>query len=267
MRFIYTKSFIFFAACLGIVFIFVLFQSKGWIYPIQAAFLNSPRPMIYLTKKITSPVKNFFSTIYKLNKITDENAGLEDKVKKLEQDLVNYEKEKKENETLRKELGFLQSSKLHLVACSVISQNIFGSSEMVAINCGKDDGILEGQAIVSQGFLVGKVIYAGKDSSTALLAVGSQFSIDAKLAKSGTDAIAKGSFGSGMVLDQLPQNTNFEKGSLVVTGGINEKIPKDLLIGEVGEEVSNPNDLFKKMTLLSPIDFNNLEFVFAVKSQ
>jgi rod shape-determining protein MreC len=267
MRFIYTKSFAVFAICLGIVFVFVLLQSKGWIYPIQSAFLNAPRPVIYLTKKATSPVKGFFSTIYRLSKITDENAGLESKVAKLEQELVDYEKEKKENETLRKELGFLQGSKLFLTACSVISQNIFGSSEMMIINCGKDQEVSEGQAVVSGGYMAGKVIYAGKDSSTVLLAVGSQFSIDAKVAKSGTDAIAKGSFGSGMVLDQLPQNTNFEKGSLVVTGGINEQIPKNILIGEVGEEISNPNDLFKKTTLLSPVDFNNLEFVFVVKSQ
>jgi len=56
-----------------------------------------------------------------------------------------------------------------------------------------------------------------------------------------------------------------EKGWLVVTAGINQLIPRNLLIGEVNEAVSSPNDLFKKATLFSPLNFSNLQFVVVVK--
>ena len=67
------------------------------------------------------------------------------------------------------------------------------------------------------------------------------------------------------MLEKVAQNEPLEKGMLIVTGGVNNKVPRNLLIGEVGEIFSGPNDLFKKAALLSPIDFGALEFVFLVK--
>lgn len=243
----------------------VLMQVKGWLDPLKTVFINSPRPVTYAVAKAAKPIKYFFSTAYNLRKITKENAALTQQVFQLQQDLVQFDQEKRENEALRKELGFAANTGLSLVPCTVMSQNPFGASDTLVLNCGSDRGVSEGQAIISQGFLVGKIIYAGKGYSTALLITSSNFTTDAKLSKTGASGVVNGSFGSGIILDQLSQSDSADKGWQVVTGGIDSRIPKNILIGEVGEVVSNSNDLFKKATLLSPIDFNGLEFVFAVK--
>ncbi|MCL5775333.1 MAG: rod shape-determining protein MreC, partial [Patescibacteria group bacterium] len=133
------------------------------------------------------------------------------------------------------------------------------------LNCGSADGVQEGQAVISQGYLVGKITYAGKTTSNALLAVSSKFSTDARLSQTNATALAVGSFGSGLILDQLAQTQNLQKGWQVVTAGINQRIPKNLLIGEVGDMLSSGSDLFKRASVVSPIDFDNLEFVFVVK--
>jgi cell shape-determining protein MreC len=112
---------------------------------------------------------------------------------------------------------------------------------------------------------VGKIIYAGNSESTALLATDADFSTDAKVSQTSDAGIVKGSFGSGLILDQLPQTSDLQKGWLVVTAGINQQVPKNILIGQVGDVLSSQSDLFKKAALVSPIDFNNLQFVFAVK--
>jgi rod shape-determining protein MreC len=265
MRFIYTKAFAWFAVCVVIITALVFLQVKGWLGPIKTVFLKSPQPVIAVTKRIVSPVKSFFSTIYRLRNIAADNVKLREKVAGLQQSLVDFDKEQKENETLRKELGFFKNTQQQLIPCTVLSQNFFGLAEAIVLDCGLEKGVAEGQVIMAQDYLVGKIIYAGKGFSTALLAISSQFSTDAKLSKTGANAIVRGSFGSGLILDQLPQNANVEKSWLVVTAGINDKIPKNLLIGEVGDVISGSNDLFKKTTLLSPVDFDNLEFVFAVK--
>ncbi len=265
MRFIYTKAFAWFAVGIVIICAAVFLQVKGWLYPIKTVFLKSPQPVIRIAKAVFSPVRNFFATIYQLRKISQENIQLRGKVALLEQSLVNFDNQEKENETLRKELGFYKNAQQQLTPCTVLSQNFFGLAEAIVLDCGLNQGVAEGNVVVASGYLVGKIIYASKNSSTALLAVSSQFSTDAKLSKTGINAIVRGSFGSGLILDQLPQNASVDKSSLVVTAGINDKIPKNILIGEVGDAISGPNDLFKKTTLLSPVDFNNLTFVFAVK--
>lgn len=265
MRFIYTKAFAIFAGLLIVATFLVFMQTKGWLDPVRVAVLNSPRPVAYLLKSVTSPIKSFFSTIYQLKKITQENEQLHTQVIQLQQDLVLYNQQARENDALRKELGFIKNSKSELVSCSVLSHNFFGFSDALILNCGLSDGVSEGQAIISQGYLVGKVTYAGKNSSTVLLVTASQFSTDARVSQTSDTGIVRGSFGSGFILDQIPQTSELRPGFLAVTAGINERIPKNILIGEVSELLSGDNDLFKRAALVSPIDFKNLDFVFAVK--
>ncbi len=265
MRFIYTKAFAIFAAFLTAAVFLVFMQTKGWLDPVRVAVLNSPRAVVYAVSRVVDPVKSFFTTIYQLKKITQENGELTSRIMKLQQDLVLFNQQARENDALRKELGFIKSSKAQLVSCSVLSHNLFGSTDALVLNCGTADGVAEGQAIISQGYLVGKVTYAGKNSSSVLLVTSSQFSSDAKVSQTLDTGIIRGSFGSGFILDQIPQTSDLRPGWLVITAGINEKIPKNILIGEVSDLLSGGNDLFKRASLVSPIDFKNLDFVFAVK--
>jgi rod shape-determining protein MreC len=265
MRFIYTKAFAIFAGCLCILAFAVFLQVKGFLDPIRSAALRAPRPVIFLAKSISEPVKNFFATVYQLRKISEENGVLTAKVAGLEQELAQSNQEAVENEALRKELGFVKNANQPLIPCTLLSQNPFGISDSVVLNCGQDDGVEVGQAIISQGYMVGKITYAGKNESTALLAISSDFSTDAKISQTSASAIVKGSFSSGLLVDQVPQTTDLQKGWLVVTAGINDKVPKNILIGEVGDILSTDSDLFKRASLTTPVDYNNLEFVFVVK--
>lgn len=265
MRFIYTKTFLIFSVCLVALTFFVFLQTKGWLDPIRSAVLATPKPIISLVKNVTLPIKNFFSTLYQLNKVVEENYNLKKQVVSLQQNLVDYQQQARENETLRKNLAFSQTTKLQLVACGVLSENSFGLNNSLILDCGTEKGVVAGQAIISQGYLVGKVLYAGKNSSTVLLANASDFSIDAKISQTNVNAIVKGSFGSGLIFDQLPQTASLEKGWVVVTAGINPQVPKNILIGQVGEILSTDTDLFKKAALTAPVNFNDLGFVFVVK--
>jgi len=265
MRFIYTKAFAYFFFFLVLVAGLTFLEVKGLSDPIKRAFLNAPRPVIILVRSVTSPVKSFFTTLYGLRGISEENTELASKIFLLESQLVQYDQARKENEALKKELGFIAGVKDSYIPCSVLVYNPLGLSDTLIINCGTSSGIKEGQAVVSQGYLVGKVVYTSQHSSTVLLVTNSKFSADARMSKSGSSGVIKGSFGSGVVLDQLSQNEVIEKGQLVVTAGINDQIPKNILIGETGDVISQQNDLFKKVTVLSPLDFSQLRFVFIAK--
>lgn len=265
MRFIYTKSFALFTGCLVLVSFMVFLQAKGWLGPLQTAITQAPRPIIVLASAAARPVRTFFATIYRLKRIAAENSELNVKLMQSQINQVELDQLRKENEALRAELGFARQVKLSLIPCSIIAQNAFGFTDNLIINCGLAQGAQEGQAIISGGYLAGKIIYAGQNSSNVILSTASKFSTDARITQTNATGIVRGSFNTGLMLDQLSQNNPAEKGWMVVTGGISEKIPKNIPIGEIGEAVSSSNDLFKKTTLISPVDFNNLEFVFVVQ--
>ncbi len=265
MRFIYTKTFAVFAFLVVLLAVFVLMQTKGWLNPVRELALKMPRSLTTTVKTAASPVKNFFSILYQLRKIAQENTRLTAQVISLQQNLVEANDLARENEALRNELGFAKTAKHSLAPCTVLSNDPFGSGGALILNCGSNAGVEIGQAVVSQGYLVAKIVYVGKDSSTALLITNSSFSVDARISQTEQAGIVKGSFGSGLILEQIPQTSGLEKGWLAVTAGINDKIPKNILIGEVKDILSSSNDLFKKAALVSPIAFNNLDFVFVMK--
>lgn len=265
MRFIYTKYFAVFFVTLVLVTGLVFLETTNRAESLKKILLAIPKPLVVLSKNTIRPIKGFFVSLYSLRGIARENRDLLAKVIRLERGLVDYENEQKQNEVLRRELGFIKSTKMEVVPCAIISRNLFGYDESITINCGSKQGIKDGLAIVSQGFLVGKIIQTGNSSSVALLIRAANFTTDAKVSNSGTEGVLKGSYGFGIILDQIPQETKLEKGLMVSTAGIDQRIPKNIPIGEIGEPISKGTELLKQMTVTSPIDFKNLENIFVVK--
>ena len=264
MRFIYTRGFIIFFLSLCLIALTASLHYLGYLNVIQRGVLALPRPVNFLVKQITRPAKTFFSNAYNLKLIIRENADLRSKVFSLQALQVDYDQLLLENSQLKKELSFVKTSKLKLKACVVIGRNPVGIVDSLTINCGKEDGVVEGLAVTSSGFLVGKITYTAEGFSAVQLITNANFSTDAKLSKSGGLGVVRGSFNSGLIIDQVSQEEILQPGMLVVSAGVNEKVPKNLLIGEIGAYLNGPNDLFKRATVISPVDFGSLEFVFLV---
>ncbi len=264
MRFIYTKGFLAFVGCLVAVALLVVLDSLGWLPGVRRALVNAPRPFVAAASWVSEPVHSFFGSAFQLRRIAEDNARLTREAADLKSQIVELDQLRLENEALRKELLFTRQSKLPLVPCRVAGRNPLGLTDTVTLACGTDQGVREGLAIVSEGYLVGKITYAGPSVSTALLITSSKFSIDAKLSKTNATGLAGGSFGTGLVLDRLPQREPLERGMLVVTAGLTDQVPRNLLIGAIGDLLSTQGDLFQKTSLVSPVDFSNIEYTFAV---
>jgi rod shape-determining protein MreC len=268
MRFIYSKAFLWFSICLVVLVALLFFQSRGWLSPVEYIVAQAPRPLSRLVNSIVSPVKNFTHTVGSLRQVVDENARLQSDLLIARQQAVESSRLASENDLLRQELGFKKKSALNLHSCSVISRDPEQLADALVIDCGESQQIKEGQAVLSQGYLVGKVFHVGKFSSTVFLITNAQSSVDAQIIAPKADrvtGVVKGSFGSGIIMDFISQNAPLNKGDLITTAGISDVIPKDILIGEVGQQLSKPEDLFKKASIVSPIDFRNLDFVFIVQ--
>ncbi len=265
MRFIYTKTFLAFAITLSLIVVGLVMQAKGWLQPIEYALLQAPRPISNIVRGIAEPIHTVFSTLGSLRSVVRENGQLHAQVTQLQQQQVQLDKLRTDNEILRDELKFKGESQRQLEPCAVLSIDPQEISDAMVINCGKDQGMEVGQAVISQGYLIAKIAHVGNYSSTAILISNAQSSIDARLSKNNTEGVVKGSFGSGTVFDLVSQNADVAAGDLVVTAGINSRIPKDILIGEIGSVLSAPNDLFKKLSVSSPVRQRSVEFVFVVK--
>ncbi len=265
MRFIYTKTFLIFAGVLVAVVIALFLQVNGWLGGIQYLFAQAPKPVANIVSTIFRPVTTVISTLSSLRGVVQENNQLKTELTDLRQKQVVTEQLKIENELLKNELGFKSKSPYNLQPCTILSRDTQETTDALILSCGLNDGVAIGQPVISQGYLVAKVVYVGSLSSTAVLITNSQTSVDAKASKNNTEGVLKGSFGSGLVFDLVSQSADIAPGDLVVTAGIDPQIPKNILIGTIGQQLSGPNDLFKKLTLVSPIKAHQLDYVFVVK--
>lgn len=224
-----------------------------------------PRPITVAGDFIVRPIRDFFGQLVTLRTLVSEHGVLKARVVELENEVVILQQDRQDKLRLEKELGFVQTTALATTACTVLSRDPQGLTETIIISCGEQEGVKTGQAVVSSGVLVGKIIHVTHSSATVVLLTNPQTAIDASLSRQGISGLLKGSFGSGIILDLLPPDTRVTAGELVVTAGINPIIPKNILIGQVGEVISSPNDLFKKITIQSPVNFHDLRYVFVVR--
>lgn len=265
MRFIYSKYFLLFVGIIVIIFIGLVMQTKGWLQPIEYVLLQAPRPVVKSVQWVLRPFATVATTLGSLHGIVDENTRLSAEVSELRQQQVLLEQQKMENQLLKDELNFKSRSAFNLQSCTILSIDAQNTTDVINLNCGSDNGVQAGQAVVSQGHLIAKVVHVGNLTSSAVLITNAQQSVDAKLSKNNVEGVVKGSFGSGLVFDLVSQSAEVAAGDLVVTAGINPLIPKNILIGEVGQQLSGSNDLFKKLTITSPVKTHAIDYVFVVK--
>ena len=265
MKFIYTKTFFIFASVLVLIVLGLLMQVNGWLQPIEYLFLQAPKPAIALVNGIAKPITTVVHTLGSMRQIVADNRSLEQTVADLRNRQVVMEQLQLENELLKKELEYKAKSPYQLQSCAILSMDPQNTTDAMILGCGHETGIKVGQAVVSQGYLLAKIVHVGNQTSTAVLITNNQSTIDAKISKNNVEGVVKGSFGSGLMFDLVSQSAETNENDLVVTGGVDPNIPKNILIGQIGQVISGSNDLFKRLTLVSPVRPNLIDYVFVVK--
>ena len=266
MRFIYSKTFRYFFILLVAAALLIVLHISGWLKPVESTIAEIPRPVVYVFSEAGKSGKSFFSFFGSVRKLSIENTALKNQVIDLQEQTVSLQEYKVENAVLEKELNYRQTVNYNLVSANVIARDPIGYSQTITLDIGNNQGISVGDAVIAQGVLIGKISSVQSFTSKALLITDPTSAIDAQLSASGIDATLRGSFGSGIVLSEIPQNTPVHQGDLVISAGLTGKIPHGLLIGTISDIQTPANALLQTATVLSGVDLKNLLFVAVIKS-
>lgn len=220
--------------------------------------------ILYLLSKKTENTIEFLGSISRLR---SENEKLLKENEALVSEVASLGQEKKENESLREQLGLLPRKKFDLEAGSVIGQDPQKLGSWIIIDKGQASGIAEGMpAIVSGSIIVGKVSEAYWNSSKINLLTDSTSSINVMDADTNAKGIIKGEFGLGVVMDMVAQTDILNIGDDVVTSGLGGGIPKGLLIGKIQEIKITQDKLFQQALIIPSVKYSRLDTVFVIKN-
>jgi rod shape-determining protein MreC len=252
----------------GLLAVFLLiFSSTGPLIYLrgQAQIIASP-----LTSSIYQSTSVSFKTIKTLNEIRSlakDNAKLKKDNNILKSQVANLKESQVRYNILEKEYslnGSKEGEKYQ--TAQVIGRSPSAQRDILTLNKGSKQGIKKNQPVLSDGFLIGKISEVRLNSSQAELITNSRFIIPVVLQNSRQTGLLRGGL-KGIIVEQLPNDLDLTDNEMVITSGLADQIPGGIPVGTASRTISQPSDIFKTISLVTPVDFSSLEIVFVLEKQ
>ncbi len=254
---------------LFLVLIFLIifsFSFTSEIKPLKNILFVAEKPFVvagnFLINRLTLFGKNFFH----LTTLGKENQDLIKENLKLQSELSMLKEVQHENEILKNEIGLMETNQTNskLLPANIVGRSSLGYIKTIVIDRGSKDNLKIGQAVTSQGYLVGTIKEVFKDSAEVILITDYNSVVPAVLQDSRGTGLLRGGL-NGLILEEIPLNISIKDGEQVIASGLGGDMPAGILIGKAGKIISHEGEIFQKITINSPIQIYFLEFVFVAQ--
>lgn len=251
---------------IAVVVVLSILHFVGVLKPVESLFVRGFSPVQSYMYKKGQGFSNFWLLVTSLNEINNENSDLRKNVETLMVEISDLKEVKNENKLLREQLGFSENNPLETIPALVVGSDPNVTMQFINIDRGKSDGVIIGKpAVTASGVLIGKVFEAESRSAKVLLLTDPNSSIVGITQDSRANGLINGEHGLALKMTTIPQDKDIISGDTIVTAGMEEGMPKGLLIGTIEEIISRDNELFKEATISPLADFKKIEMVFVVK--
>lgn len=215
-----------------------------------------------LTEK-SNPIFDFWSTLGQIGSLREQNAKLTAQVQQLEMENTQLRRAEAQNEAMRSELHFAQTSpQFKLTPATVIGKDLHGLNDYIEIDRGSLDGIRPRMAVVSaEGFLVGRITNLNDHRARVLIITNPRSSVAAVISGGGAQDVVDGEVHGRLVMRNIPQDAKVKEGDDVLTSGLGGNFPKGLKIGKIGSVKQSDVQLFQQAELAPYCDFGRLSSV------
>ncbi len=245
--------------------ILMFFNRNAKNKPLESPIRSAANPVAKFFSGIGVWSDDKFSFLTEIGSLKNQNKTLFEDNAKLKAKIAKLEDVEKENEELRNQIKLAPREKYSLISALVVGKDLKDQGEMIHLNRGKKDGIKEQMAvIVGEGIFIGKVLEVFENSCDVELLINRNSKINAEIIKTGAKGIARGQFGTSIVLDMIPQAVKIEHGDAVITSGVGGILPRGLLIGYTQEPIPTSDQLFQKTSLILPFQLDKLRVVWIV---
>lgn len=251
---------------LGVLFGMALIDPQ----PISRAFRGAFHTLLWPFEKTLSSVS---ASVHGVSSVLSSAGDINRRNERLSEENVRLLAEnaglvflRGENEALRRDAGLEIRKKFDLLATEVIVSGGEAQRGSVVIDRGSAHGVKVGMpAIVGDGLLVGVVDEVYPASATVAFVTNSKTAIGGMTAEDGSKGIVRGDRGLGVLYGMVLQSDALHEGDRVVTSGAGGAIPSGLYVGSVGAIRDSGDRLFREASVVSPIDFDALRFLFLIR--
>lgn len=238
---------------------------------LSQAFSVVSQPFLDLSNSVSGSVNNFLDRFVRTEEVFLENEVLQERVRQLEEELVDYENIKRENDQFREFLELKQNNPDYTFEpATVIGRDATNRFASFTIDKGSLAGVEVADPVINSDGLVGIVWEVGLTYSHVRTILDISVEVGVYNIYTRDSGIVSGDIAlsgeSLCKLSYLPKNSGIAAGDRVVTSGIGGVFPKDLRVGTVRSVDLDANGLSLSAVIEPFADINNVTEVLIIKS-
>lgn len=230
------------------------------------------KPFQVAADRVVQPFQDVYGYFADLVNAKEENDKLEDENRRLRQENAQSQAALQEIETLRDLLGYVRGPSFPTdyrpVAAEVIAYPPSQFNQRVTIAAGTSQGVREGDPVVNEDGLVGKITDVTAEQAEVTLLTDESIAVSAlDLDQNVTGLVRQGRAGGGsLVLDLVEKRYVVEQGDEIATAGsqrgdIESIYPRGIAIGTVTFVSDSDTETYKRIQLEPAVDFGSLDGV------
>ena len=206
----------------------------------------------------------FFQTIREIRNLATDNRDQKIKISELENKIAELGEVKRENESLKVELGVKENPGANeRKLLKIIGRSPSSYNQTIYLNGGQDEGVQKDQPIFARGFLVGKIESSEEHSAQAILITNHRFVAPVILSESRALGLLRGGL-KGVIVEQIRADIEIGLDESILTAGLID-FPQNIPIGKVQSVLSQKSEIFQTISVMLPFNLNELESVYIAK--
>ena len=158
---------------------------------------------------------------------------LEDEVRVLKEEIIKYNQLKFENNVLKRYLNVPEREDIKFYTAPVVAIPKGSIKQTILIGIGADDGVEEGQGVISNSGVVGRLKTVGRTSSRVRLLTDFESRVPVYLPRSQERAILAGKGSPYPSLVYITDPTDLVVGEEILTSGLGGVFPQGIPIGKI----------------------------------
>jgi rod shape-determining protein MreC len=232
-------------------------------------------PLQEAVSKVTHPIGNFFSTLFRLPSIRRDRDVLRERVDTLETQLAEGRADQARLTELEALIGVQESLgiRIETTGAQVIANGVSNFEWTITIDKGSSDGIHENMPVVASAGLVGHVVNVGTSSSVVQLIIDPDSFVAGRLDVSRQTGLLSGEGAGDLQMSLVEPTVEVAPDEHVVTAGyriagVAESLyPPNVLVGTVSRVLDEDSATEKFLTVRPAVDFSSLSLVLVVLSR
>ncbi|ATA20350.1 MAG: rod shape-determining protein MreC [Gibbsiella quercinecans] len=223
-----------FLAVIAAIGLIVADSRLGTFAKVRTYMDTAVSPFYFLANGPRKVLDGVSETLATRQQLELENRALRQELLLKNSDLLLLGQFKQENARLRELLGSPLRQDEHKMVTQVISTGSDPYSDQVVIDKGADNGVYEGQPVISDKGVVGQVVAVAKMTSRVLLICDASHLLPIQVLRNDIRVIAAGNgCADDLQLEHLPGNIDIREGDVLVTSGLGGRFPEGYPVGVV----------------------------------